>query len=1479
MKCWRIVGLLILVGTLAAHPSPGMAAPANDRTAAYHRSIVTMTSRVPNCALLTYAPNSQMHLLAKIVPGVEVTPGNILWASHSTEATVEDVPGGISATFLIGEVTVRAEIVALAVGRESARSEGGALYTISTDPPTPLVIKCGEIPVSNPHALRASALKEDSVGSSGSSVTLENDLVILRSTRHPFSVAISTSGSANVVADDGDKGQIARVRFGSGSGHLLLGFSEDSARALEIVSVDSDQARKTVADAYTELFRCRIETPDDDINEAFRAALITLEYTWLAPFGWIESVRHWPMMWHMQAAAGADWIGQTDRSRSCALSHAERLLPTGAAPQLTTEGKVHREIFTAGSNHFYAWQLRHYLNFTADRTAMERIGPILTNLIEQSFDEFDRDGNGLLSWGMQIGNQEDYVYTPHDGSTPSVEGIQMLRARAEVAKWLNDDDTQNECEQRIAKARANLRAELWQPDLGRFMYFKDALGQPRPEGQYHTLTHPVIFGELDPLDAWTSVRHLRDRLMGTAGEVYASNNFPEHGPSTSGVQAGAAQQPWGAWALAKAGLCNETWHPLKAVAKWVMSEGLAGSWPEVSGRHPAADYFSPPAGLFVASTVETLFGLQVHKPDGYLMVAPSFPNDWPSATLSLPEYSAEFMRKGNRLEYRVASETPLARRLRWALPPCDVTRMSIDGELAEFRLLPGVGCVILAVDTPPTKKTVFVVEMQPLDYRVEHPASIAEGDQLELTVEGCAFEGLDDRCGVLSSTQITEASTLIATIRNGLLASYQRFGRLGLMNFSRRTFFVSCVTEQGARFWHPIDLTILPRYEAAPLGEVTLDGNIATARFSIRNNTFETLSGKLTLQLAGVSSSCEIEVSPRSEKDLAVSFSSRRLAAMSPGDNPATLLLPSGGRLDLVLTAAQVFADDDAMKDSLESRIVALPLPNDALSDDNDELDRLRGLTNYSWTGLKRFSPNLADIVDKGVLKMPQLPGVRFITNERRWAPVSWKSGRPSITLDLGGGHYRKLYLLVTTLMDSSDSFVDVARVTMRAADGTIVSRTLSSPGDLDWGWGQKVAGLHQTATQPRDERFGLLPLLGAADADWAEAKPPAFPQPAYWASCLAHKTPSAVFNVIEISANPELAQRTLTIESLGVEPTIVLVAVSADMIEPADRINVAVTPPHEAPGPRMLFPLDSPTNLADWRLEGDAFDISGAFGPITLNSRVKAGEMATGRAISPTFPIGERSRSLVFQMHGGRALADTGPGSLDVRLVDAKTGEVLVRLPGTGTHVLSEGRIPLEHLHGRSARLELVDENTSESFAWIGIGGVAIIEDPAPPDEAAERTRRAVESRARFPRPLFNLNQPSNLEGWTQDGKAFSISRVADQWSFNSEGVSGPDGIATASSPDFVLEGDFLKFLIHGGGSAVEQGPGALNVALIDSENNEVLVRVFSPAPGQRIFHRIQIPIAKWRGRTAHLVLRDEHAGPGLGWIGVRDVILTGNK
>ena len=60
------------------------------------------------------------HLLAKIVPGVEVD-GKVAWTSTSSDVDVNDIPGGVVATFRAGGVVVSTEIVPLMIDNKEDR--------------------------------------------------------------------------------------------------------------------------------------------------------------------------------------------------------------------------------------------------------------------------------------------------------------------------------------------------------------------------------------------------------------------------------------------------------------------------------------------------------------------------------------------------------------------------------------------------------------------------------------------------------------------------------------------------------------------------------------------------------------------------------------------------------------------------------------------------------------------------------------------------------------------------------------------------------------------------------------------------------------------------------------------------------------------------------------------------------------------------------------------------------------------------------------------------------------------------------------------------------------------------------------------------------------------------------------------------------------------------------------------------------------
>jgi len=191
------------------------------------------------------------------------------------------------------------------------------------------------------------------------------------------------------------------------------------------------------------------------------------------------------------------------------------------------------------------------------------------------------------------------------------------------------------------------------------------------------------------------------------------------------------------------------------------------------------------------------------------------------------------------------------------------------------------------------------------------------------------------------------------------------------------------------------------------------------------------------------------------------------------------------------------------------------------------------------------------------------------------------------------------------------------------------------------------------------------------------------------------------------------VAVDSVAISALGADPALGLVALSVEgekgqqLLEGTDWL-----PPARFREPAIVFNFARPGDLLGWRTEGDAFSVApvpSLFSVPTLNSLAKAGETATGRAISPDFLIRPEDTCLLIEHHGGNSATDDGPGALFIKLVDSATAELLYRLPASGSHVLREGRIPVARWRGRTVHLEAADSNTSPSYAWIGIAQVRL--------------------------------------------------------------------------------------------------------------------------------------------------------------------------
>ena len=1111
----------------------------NKRMAGYHYSVVLTGEAMPSSAILTYPIKTfdyqNYNFLVKFMPCLAVG-GKIIYPSAFTNVKVEDFPGGVEASFTYENTKITTRITPLLVGRGAETWKGAALYEVQTSPSREVLLLLGKGRTLNLYSeFATSFMVRDSVIAIDNFTRIDDHSIGFISGKDGLNVVVKGSDPVT-VGKIADQNRQAYVRMSKGSGFVLAVFSDHAGDMDNLRKINVAAERTRVKQYYDELYKTSLDTPEPVMNQAFASALYNLEYSWFEPFGWGECLHHWLALWHMQVGAAADLIGQTDRSRSCILEHARHLLKNGAVPQFMPNKATKRDF--GGSNQYWVWQVRHYLNYTGDREFARQIIPYVDTVIDQTLKEYDKDGDFLASWGLQIGNQEDFIGNPYNGSVPSMELYNMFMTRGELSKFVGDSVTASLWFNKAAIVHGKLYKELWMNDLGRFAYYKDPTGKVMPDGQYQTYLYPIIYDLVDEYDKYSGLRHLRDRLTGENGAVFLSNNFSWHAYGTWGMQCGEAQQPWAAAGFSKSGLNNETWRPLKAMADWAQDINHRGSWPEI-GPEPTPAYFTPPAGLYLVAVTEALFGINVHTPEGYVEISPSLPDHWPYAKLNLPDFQVNYSRKQNRIEYILTTSKDLPLKVRWSLPVSKIKKCTVNNKEVHYIIIPGVNDMVLCFDVPHAAKSALNIEFEPVNYKVNAPHSIAVGEKLEVSVEGATIEKVTDRCGVLESIRTTSPSSFSSTIQTSLLDPYLSFNQLGLLNFSRRTIFMDCRTSDGLPVIAAIDLTILPRYEATSLGIITQDNKNAL-QVKVRNNTNEAYSGKADIFIANTQFQVQVSLPSRSDKVISITIPSS--LSLSSGDNIALLSLPGETPMNVIFTWKEKV-------NAPKFQIVELPAKDliaDTLWNTTRNMPGFPHIfftfTNYGWPKPMEALKETTEIVVK------EIPGLKFKIPGMNFIPVSHLSGKTSYKLKLERKKYKKLYLLVLPFVDNHNIFSSVARITAYNNREIAYSRTLYYPGDVDYWVPDRNPTSFATFREPRPDRFELLPLLNNDMPDWKEGKPPVFPQPKWWSTSLPVVTKSCLMSVIEINLQKPGELDYLIFETLGVMPAFGIVGVTAEL-------------------------------------------------------------------------------------------------------------------------------------------------------------------------------------------------------------------------------------------------------------------------------------------------------------------------------------------
>lgn len=1140
--------LLLFAGTLVFTPAEsnaqGIERIADKCMAAHHYSVVCTGTEMPSSAVLTYPVNEfrvqDYNFLLKLMPCLEID-GKMICPSAFEKVRVSDFPGGVEAAFSFGDSRVVTRITPLLVGRGSRSWKGAVLYEVESGPGQEVLVYLGGGKTINLiWGFYTSVMKRDSVNSLHQVEQADDHSLHFLGGKENLQMGIRSSERIFLEKAAGQE-YVGLVRI-SGSGHLLVCYAEDGRDLAGLMEMDVRAEKEKLIRYYLDLMGSSLETPEKVMNEAFASAIYNLEYSWMEPFGWGECLHHWLALWYMQVTPAAELLGQTERARSCILEHGQNQFDNGAIPMLNPNhlklGMRRRD--WGGANTYWVWQVRHHVNFSGDPEFARQVIPMLDRVIQQTLNEYDPDGNLLLAWGLQIGNQEDFVANPYDGSVPTMELYNMFMTRAELAEFIGDHLSASRWFRKAGQVKQVLYRELWLEDLGRFAYYKDPTGRIMPDGQYQTYLYPVIYDLVDPCDQYSGLRHGLDRLTDAGGAVFASNNFPWHVPdnvSTWGMQRGAAQQPWAAMAFSEAGLNNMAWKPLKAMAEWAQDPRRPGAWPE-TGPEPTPAYFTPPAGLYISTITEALFGLKVFSPKGHIQVSPSFPDHWPEAKLNLPEFQAHYSRKNNRIKYLISTTRDLPLKVKWRLPVSEIRTCRVNGLDVAFEITPGVDHIILSFDAPAADRIMLEIGFEPAEYALHAPRSMAAGEKLSVAVDGVRIKRVADPSGILAGTDELSATSFAGQLRQDLLDPYRKFKQLGQLNFSRRTLFADCETPDGTPFIAAIDLTILPGFEAAQAGEMEMTGEGYVLPLKVRNNTGKALSTEAALEVDDTDLDLQVDLQARSEQTLNVCLPSD-LPLLS-GENIALLSLPGFPPLE-VRFRCRVPAPP--------GRFMPLRLPEKDMIPDTlwNELRIMPGFphifftfSSYGWPKPMEALENVKE------MRVPEIPGLRFTIPGRKFIPVSHLSGQTSCKLPLDDRTYRKIYLLVLPFVDNHNIFSEVARVSAYSGRDMVYARTLSYPGDVDYWVSNRNPTSFASFRGPRDNPYELLPLLKPEMRDRPEGKPPGFPQSTWWSASIPLAAESCVMSVIEINLDKPMELDHLVFESLGALPAFGIVAVTA---------------------------------------------------------------------------------------------------------------------------------------------------------------------------------------------------------------------------------------------------------------------------------------------------------------------------------------------
>lgn len=624
---------------------------------------------------------------------------------------------------------------------------------------------------------------------------------------------------------------------------------------------DAENKRKEIAGTV------KINTPDPYFNTLGGALAIAADGIWDDKTGWQHGAVGWRMPLNgWRAAYVGDAIGWHDRARKhfdgYAASQITNVEPVIAHPaqdktlnlaraekkwgtQMYSNGYITRNPNETNKMHHYDMNLVYidellwHFNWTGDIDYIRKMWPVLKRHLAWEKRNFDPDDDGLYDAYACIWASDALQYNSGGVTYSSAYNYRANKIAADIVAKIGEDPTPYKKE--ANKILNAINTKLWLSDKGWWAEFKDFMGNKmiHPNAALWTVYHAIDSDVHTPFQAYQATRYVDSEIphipvlaRGLEDEDYqtvSTTNWLPYSWSINNVAfAEVAHTSLAYW---QSGRKDEAFKLFKSSVLDGMYLGDSpGNIGQVSfydaARGECYRDFGDPIGVYSRVLVQGLFGIIPDAMNDRLVIRPGLPSDWGYASISTPDISFDFTRKGDVDKYIVNSRFGKKLSLELHIDACkdNIASVKVNGKTASWSLEEGIGLPKIKIDCKLADNYTIEIEWEGNNLAsVSYEQTSIKGQAWSLTSSASIQKVFDPQNVLKNMKRKTNSLT-------GLTA-----GELGY-----RTLFVQL--KQGKMtWWHPVNIEMIEPF--------TVDYNSESEAldFSIKNNTNQSVDIQLSI--------------------------------------------------------------------------------------------------------------------------------------------------------------------------------------------------------------------------------------------------------------------------------------------------------------------------------------------------------------------------------------------------------------------------------------------------------------------------------------------------------------------------------------------------------------------------------------------------------------------------------------------------------